>query len=125
MANGWTLLSSVAACVVSIWVAQAFLLRILEVVVLATSVMYHGFDRKQNSRIHKLDMLAVGLAIVIHLLLAPFHFLDDLLLYYAVAIAFFWHSHKFGGVWHLTACGHAMGAYAHYQLSAAMQASAA
>mmetsp|Transcript_18937 Transcript_18937/g.46497 ORF Transcript_18937/g.46497 Transcript_18937/m.46497 type:complete len:129 (-) Transcript_18937:250-636(-) len=123
MANNTTLCTSIMSCVVSMIVAQALMLQIAEFIVLVTSIAYHGFDRTQNSLIHKIDILAVVTNIFLHLYFSPDSFFVTLLAWYGTAIFLFRLSHFYKGkYWYLTSLGHAAGAYAHVGLASAMVA---
>eukprot|EP00466_Bigelowiella_natans_P016728 jgi/Bigna1/138320/aug1.44_g13028 len=121
MANNITLITAMIGTILSLVYAQALLLQLASFCVIITSIAYHGFDRRQNSLIHKIDIAAVVVVIVSHIFYCPYDFLPELLTYYAIGIFFFRVSHHFPKkVWYMTSCGHAMGAFANMKLSVAM-----
>ncbi|GAB5358179.1 hypothetical protein AAMO2058_000436500 [Amorphochlora amoebiformis] len=123
MANDSTLLSAILCCVVSVMVAQTTYILFADFIVLMTSIAYHGFDRRHGSGIHKIDMCAVGTALTIHIVSIPQKYFLNVGMHYILALFCFGMSHASGNKrWYLTSCGHLLGAYANYNLSAAMSA---
>uniref|UniRef100_A0A7S2TVJ6 Uncharacterized protein n=1 Tax=Lotharella oceanica TaxID=641309 RepID=A0A7S2TVJ6_9EUKA len=121
MANDVTLLTSVAGCILSIWVAQQMLIRLSVIAVLVTSVGYHGFSRKKGGLMHKIDIATVAVCVIVHISHCPDFYFATLTSYYAGTICMFGCSHKIGEkAWYLTSVAHACGAFSNLALSNAM-----